>query len=186
MVYSNSNLIFLEFHLSKYEAFLTDEQNYTSDQKLPQFGLISQISISIFLLLTEISIKRFFSCKSKQKGKLEIKNTIGFKNLTVIYSLGLFLSAFLQGIIMMSEYNVMHYNVSVVINMMLLSFILTDQEARKYFSLKLQSRILEITLYIEHVRKPFSTLTFDPPSVGSVHENINHNADDMIVIDLED
>jgi hypothetical protein len=176
----------LEFHLSKHEAFLTDSPNYTSDQKLPQFGLISQISIATFLLVTEISIKLFFSCKSKQKGKLEIKNTIGFKNLTVIYSLGLFLSAFLQGMIMMSEYNVMHYNVSVVINMMLLSFILTDQEARKYFSLKLQSRILEITLYIEHVRKPFFTLTLDPPSVRSVPLNANHNADDIYVINLEE
>ena len=86
---------------------------------------------------------------------------------------------------MMSEYNVMHYNVSVVINMMLLSFLLTDQEARKYFSLKLQSRILEITRYIEHLRKPLSTLTLDPPSVRSVHENINHNVDDIYVIDLE-
>ena len=143
----------------------------------------------MFLLITEINIKLFFSCKSKQKGKLEIKNTIGFKNLTVIYSLGLFLSAFIQGIIMISEYKVayiMHYNVSVVINMMLLSFILTDQEARKYFNLKFQSRILETTLYIEHVRKPLFTVSLDPASVRSVHENTNHNGDDKMVIDLED
>ena len=179
----------LEFHLSKHEAFLTDNTNYTSDQKLPQFGLISQISIATFLLFTEISIKLFFSCKSKQKGKLEIKNTMGFKNLTVIYSLGLFLSAFIQGIIMISEYKVayiMHYNVSVVSNMMLLSFILTDQEARKYFKQKFQSRKLETTLYVEHGRKPFFTVTLYPPSVRSVPVNTIHNADDMIVIDLED
>ena len=90
---------------------------------------------------------------------------------------------------MINEYKVayiMHYNVSVVSNMMLLSFILTDQEARKYFSLKFQSRILETTLYIEHGRKPFFTVTLDPANVISVHDNTNHNADDMIVIDLED
>ena len=70
--------------------------------------------------------------------------------------------------------------------MMLLSFILTDQEARKYFKQKFQSRILETTLYVEHGRKPFFTVTLYPPSVRSVPVNTIHNADDMIVIDLED
>ena len=86
-----------------------------------------------------------------------------------------------------SEYKVsyiIHYNVSVVINKILLSFILTDQKARKYFRVKFQSRILETTLYIEHVRKPFFTVSLDPASVISVHENTNPNADDVIVIDL--
>ena len=69
--------------------------------------------------------------------------------------------------------------------MMLLSFILIDHEARKYFSLKFKSRILETTLYIEHLRKTFFTVTVDPPSVRSVQVNTNHNADDIYVIDLE-
>jgi hypothetical protein len=79
--------------------------------------------------------------------------------LTVIYSLGLFLSAIIEGIIMISEHKdayIMHYN------------------------------ILETTIYIEHVRKPLFTLTLDPVGARSVQVNANHNHEDMTVIDLEE
>ena len=43
-----------------------------------------------------------FRFKTGPSGKFQIKNTISFKNLTIVYSLGLFFAAFIQGIIMIS------------------------------------------------------------------------------------
>ena len=116
---------------------MTKKTNYTTDQKLPQLGLIIQATIAIFLMITEASINIAYKLKSKQKGKLEIKNMLSFQSLTIIYSLGLLFSAIIQGIIMISKSKidyVLHYNVSVVLNVMLFSFALSHQEARIFFS----------------------------------------------------
>ena len=132
----------LESSLSKYEAYLTDTPLYNWNQNLPHFGLASQILTAFFLMITAISIKIFFRLHVNKQGKPKIKNTISFKRLNIIYSLGLIFSALLHVFLMRNESKdayVLHYSISIVLNTMLLSFILTDHEARAFFKLKFQS-----------------------------------------------
>eukprot|EP00092_Neocalanus_flemingeri_P106668 GFUD01136875.1.p1 GENE.GFUD01136875.1~~GFUD01136875.1.p1 ORF type:complete len:141 (-),score=34.57 GFUD01136875.1:140-562(-) len=96
----------------------------------------------MFLMITTISIKVFFGMKTNQQGKPRIKNSIGFQKLNIIYSLGLAFSAVLSGVMMMIQSKDVytgHYHVTMVFNMMLLSFILGDHKAREFFRLKFQS-----------------------------------------------
>jgi hypothetical protein len=86
----------------------------------------------------------------------------------------------------------MHYNVSIVSNMMLLSFLLTNEEARKYLSLKLRSRTMEMMLYIEHFRKSLRKVEvnnvndIDLNNLENIRPHVPINNSEMYVIDLED
>ena len=93
-------------------------------------------------MVTAISIKVFFRLKTKQPRKPRIKNTISFKRLNIIYSLGLIFSASLHAVLMKNQSKdtyILHYTVSLVINSMLFSLILADNEARSFFKLKFLS-----------------------------------------------
>ena len=69
-----------------------------------------------------------------------MKNIISFKRLNIIYSFGFIFSAVLQALLMRDDLvYTMHYNVAMTLNLMLLSFVLADKEARQYFKNKFQS-----------------------------------------------
>ena len=90
-------------------------------------------------MVTAIGIKIFFRFNTKLAGKPRIKNTISFKRLNIIYGLGLIFSASLTLVFMKNESRetyVAHYTVSLVLNSMLLSLILTDKDARIFFHSK--------------------------------------------------
>jgi hypothetical protein len=132
----------LESYLTKYEAYLTNTPLCNWNQNLPHIAIATQIITALFLMVTAISIKLFFKLKTKQPKKPRIKNTISFKRLNIIYSLGLISSATLHAVLMKNQSTdtyIMHYTVSLVINSMLFSLILTDNEARSFFKLKFLS-----------------------------------------------
>ena len=131
--------MFSESYLTKYEAYLTDIPLRKWNKILPYIGLATQIITGIFLMVTAIGIKIFFRFNTKLTRKPRIKNTISFKRLNIIYSLGLIFSAFLHLVLMKNESAetyVMHYTVSLVINSMLCSLILSDKDARAFFKTK--------------------------------------------------
>ena len=139
-------------------------------------------------MITEISINVFF--KSRQKGKLQNKNTISFKSLTIIYSGALFVAAFIQGIVMFSEYKVayvMHFNVTIVLNMMLLSFTLSHDDASDYFKHTTINLKVETMLYFQNI---FKLSKKDETSIAVEIEQTNQPLpvvnNDVFVIDLEE
>ena len=82
----------------------------------------------------------FFRMKTNQPINPRIKNTISFKRLNILYSLGLILPALLQAVLMKNHSKdtyVLHYTVSLVLNSMLLSLFLADKEATGFFKHKL-------------------------------------------------
>ena len=183
--------LFSDFQLSKFEAFLTKKSNYTTDQKLQQFGLIIQATIALFLMITEPSIMIYFKFKSKQKGKLEIKNMLSFKSLTIIYSLGLLFSAIIQGMIMISKNKityVLHYNVSIVGNVMLFLFAFSHKDARDFFKRKFKNFKEEIKFrFKSKVKNKEEGLAAETERVNDDNpiELIQVNNDEVYVIDLE-
>ena len=91
-------------------------------------------------MITSISIKMFFRMKTNQHIKPRIKNTISFKRLNILYSLGLIVPALMQAVLMRNESKdtyVLYYTVSLVLNSMLLSLFLADKEAIGFFKHKL-------------------------------------------------
>ena len=141
-------------------------------------------------MITEISINIFFKFKSAQKGKLQIKNTISFKSLTIIYSVALFVAAFIQGIVMISEYKVayvMHFNVTFVLIMMLLSFTLSHGDARDYFKQKTMNFKEETIWYFQN---KFKLLKKDEDRIAVEVDQFNQPLpvvnNEVYVIDLEE
>ena len=116
-------------------------QEYSTSQNLPKLGLAFQIFVALSLLVTETSIRIYCNIKSKANRNFKIKNIISFQKLTYIYSLGLLIAALFQGIIMISKYSVsyvMHYNVTFVLNVMLLLFIASNDDVKEFSCLKLK------------------------------------------------
>ena len=114
-------------------------QEYSTSQILPKMGLAIQIFVALSLLFTETGIRIYCNIKSKANQNFKIKNIISFQKLTFIYSLGLLIAALFQGIIMISKYcvsYVMHYNVTLVLNIMLLLFILSNDDVKEFSLLK--------------------------------------------------
>ena len=132
-------LSFLTFctgvYLTKYEAFLTNTSVYKVSTIWPYLGIAIQIITATFMLGTAISIKIFYRLKRRQHGKPRIKNTISFKRLNIIYSLGLISSAsmhaFFMSILAKKTY-LAHYTVTMVINTMLMVLAIADVEARMF------------------------------------------------------
>ena len=136
-----------ESFLSKYEAFLTNTTVYKWNQNLVYLGLAVQIINAVFMIITALSIKIFFRLRRKQHGKPKIKNTISFKRLNLVYSLGLICTAGLHASFMGNQNKdsyLAHITVTLVINIMLLTLILTDNEAREFFTLKLRNWMEEM------------------------------------------
>ena len=170
---------------------MTEKDKFTTDQKLPQFGLIIQVTIAMFLMITEVSIRMFFKLKSKQKGKLEIKNMLSFQSLTIIYSLGLVFSAIIQTIIMISECKIsyiLHYNVSIVLNFMLFLFSFSHKDARDFFERKWKNIQEEIRFSFKSKvknKEECSTADMDHVDENNITAPAQVNYDDIHVIDLE-
>ena len=96
----------------------------------------------MFLISTEISIKVFFKCRAKQQGKPRIKNTISFKSLNILYSIGLILEAILHMLLMQinsKDTFIMHYDSTLALNLMLLTFLVSNEDAMKFCFVKLSS-----------------------------------------------
>ena len=94
------------------------------------------------MIITALSIKVFFRLRRKQQGKPKIKNTISFKRLNLVYSLGLICTAGLHASFMENQSKdsyLAHITVTLVINIMLLTLILTDHEAREFFTQKIRN-----------------------------------------------
>ena len=75
---------------------------------------------------------------------------------------------------------------------MLISFLLTNEEARKYLTLKFKSRTIETMEFIEYLRKPITKVgvnnivNSDPNNLENIRPQVPINNADMYVIDLED
>ena len=94
------------------------------------------------MIITALIIKVFFGVGRKQQGKPKIKNTISFKRLNLVYSLGLICAAGLHANFMENQSKdsyMAHITVTLVINIMMLSLILTDNEAREFFTKKIRN-----------------------------------------------
>ena len=116
-----------------------DVQEYSTSQILPKLGLAFQIFIALSLLATEPSIRIYCNKRSKTNRNFKVKNIITIQKLTYIYSLGLLIAALFQGIIMISKYcvsYVMRFNVTFVLNFMLLFILASKDDVKMIPSLK--------------------------------------------------
>ena len=74
---------------------------------------------------------------------------------------------------------------------MLFSFLLTNDEARKYLMLKFQSRTLETLVFIEQLKRPLrkvgvnKIVNMNPNNLENIWP-LHINNTNMYVIDLED
>ena len=113
-------VLYLGIHLTKFEAFLQDQDEYEWNITLPICNVITQGFTSIFLILTVIGIKCLFVTKMKRKPK--IRNTVGFRILSILYGLGLFLSVFLNTVIPNQGNDfIFHYIISLVFKSIIFS-----------------------------------------------------------------
>jgi hypothetical protein len=131
-----------ESSISKYEAYLTDTPLDNWNQNLPLLSIACQIIVSIFLMITAVHIKGFFKCRAKQPGKPRIKNTISFKWLNMIYSIGIIFETILHLILMKNNSKdtfIMHYDTTMAFNLMMIIFVVSNEDAKKFFMVKFKS-----------------------------------------------
>ena len=137
-----SIVLFSELYISKYEAYLTETPLQDWNKNLPNLSIVCQIMISMFLISTEISIKVLFKCRAKQQGKPRIKNTISFKSLNILYSIGMILEAILHILLMQinsKDTFILNYDIPLVLNLMLLTFLVSNEDAMKFCFVKFSS-----------------------------------------------
>ena len=112
------------------------------NQNLPRLSIICQIIISTFLIITAANIKVFFKCKATTQGKPKIKNTISFKWINILYSIGLIFETILHLILMQNHSKntfIMHYDITTAFNLMLITFLVSDKDAKKFCLFKMRS-----------------------------------------------
>ena len=113
-------------------------KSFKWNKTLATTSLIALVITSVSLLLTDYLINLFFKIK-KKKDKPKIQNTIKFKTLNLAFGFGLLCSALLHLTIMQFESKdtyIVHYNVSIVSNTMLGSFIYANEDTLTYMKLK--------------------------------------------------
>ena len=98
--------------------------------------------ISVFLISTEISIKVSFKCLAKQQGNPRIMNTISFKSLNILYSIGFILLAILHMLLIQinsKDTFILHYDITLALNLMLLTLQVSNDDAMKFCFRKFSS-----------------------------------------------
>lgn len=96
----------------------------------------------------------FFRMNNNTNRMPRIKNTISFKRLNTVYSVGLLFFAVLNAVfmrILSKGTYIMCYTESFGINIMLLSLFLADKEARSFFKVKYLSWKEENMFYIQKI-----------------------------------
>jgi hypothetical protein len=102
--------------------------------------LIALVITSGFLLLTDFIIQICFKIRKKTQ-KPKILNTINFKTLNLAYGFSLLGTAMLHLIAIQfkaKDTYIVHYTVSIVGNMMLGSFLFTNEDTKKYVKYKVK------------------------------------------------
>ena len=148
----------------------------------------------MFLILTVIGIKCLFVTKMKRKPK--IRNTVGFRILSILYGLGLFLSVFLNTVIpnQGNEF-IFHYIISLVFNSIILITFFKNEEALEFYKAKVETwrEEKEVNKDRKKVLKKWSNrktqrifpsvdFVGDSNSVQVLHKSITN---EVLVIDLE-
>ena len=144
-------------------------------------------------MITAISIKMYFKLKKNIHGKPKFKNTIIFRRLNNIYSVGLICAAVLQSLFLSNDWDmyILHYNVATVLNLMLLSFVFGDKDARHYFMLKFNVwkeanlfRLLQVNM-IKTKCKIGPTFQAELPVKKEINQSRDETYNQVFVIDLE-
>ena len=111
---------------------LTNRKIYIGTKMLPIVATIFQIFSASFIIVSAVLIKIFFNNDKIPKPKK--RNVNNFKALNIFYSLLFFLTATqpLMNLILGYDINISSFIIVLGLNAMLLSFLIMNEEARKY------------------------------------------------------
>ena len=121
--------------ISKYEAFLTNTPIENWNKALPLISISCQIIISIFLIGTAVNIRVLFKCRPGQQGIPKIKNTISFNLINILYSSLLILETVLHLTLLQIDSKdtyILHYDSTLAFTLVLMTFILFNEDARMF------------------------------------------------------
>ena len=135
-------LLISETFISKYEAYLTNTPLDNWNQTLPLISITCQIIISIFMLATAVNIKVIFKCKGSQQGNPKIKNTISFKMLNLIYSIGFIIFTIIHVTLLQiksKDTYIVQYDITMAFTLILTTFLVSNEAAMQFILSKYRS-----------------------------------------------
>ena len=96
----------------------------------------------------------FLKHKDKKLGKPRIKNTISFKSLNILYGIGLILASVVH--LMLMQINskdtfIVQYDITMAFNLMLLTFLVSNEDAIKFCITKCRSLKEEQLFKFRHI-----------------------------------
>ena len=146
--------------------------------------MVFQVFSASFIVVTAVIIKIFF--KGDKKTKPKKRNMNNFKALNLFYCLMFFFTAAssLVNFILGYDINIVPFVIHLVVNAMLLSFLIMNEEARKYFQSKIknwlnmrtETQIIEISMETQR------TLWADRKRRS---QSCSHGNNEIFVIDVE-
>ena len=108
----------------------------------------------MFLITTAINIRVFLKRQDKKLGKPGIKNTISFKSLNILYGIGLILESIVHLILIQintKDTFIVQYDITMAFNLMLLIFLVSNDDAMKFLYSKFISLKEEQKFKFRHI-----------------------------------
>ena len=108
----------------------------------------------MFLITTAVNIRVFLKRQDRKLGKPRIKNTISFKSLNILYGIGLIVESIVHLILMQINSNdtfIVPYDITMAFNLMLLTFLVSNEDAIKFCITKYRSLKEEQMFKFRHI-----------------------------------